>query len=100
MIVTAYRYDGSIQGDLEVPVGKSEQLIGDISGRCASVQTNDGSKYWNTGVQEVSMVQGNKPWDTDHLTGIFMRETGLRLGRKLTMADYRHIAIAIDREHV
>jgi hypothetical protein len=41
-----------------------------------------------------------KPCETDDLTRVFRRETGARLGLGVTTADYRHIAIAIDREHV
>ena len=41
-----------------------------------------------------------KPWETDDLTRVMTRESGCRLGFRLTTQAYRHIAVAIDREHV
>lgn len=38
-----------------------------------------------------------KPWETDDLTKALTRESGSRLGFRITTADYRHIAVAIDR---
>ena len=40
------------------------------------------------------------PWDTDKMTKILVRETGIRMGIRLTTQDYRHIAIAICRQHI
>jgi len=42
----------------------------------------------------------DKPWETDDLTKALTTESGSRMGFHITTADYRHIAIAIDRRHV
>jgi superfamily II DNA helicase RecQ len=39
-------------------------------------------------------------WDTPKITKALAQETSIRLGNRITFQDYRHIAIAIDREHV
>jgi superfamily II DNA helicase RecQ len=39
-------------------------------------------------------------WTTPRITKVFTQETSIRLGHQITFQDYRHIAIAIDREHV
>jgi len=44
--------------------------------------------------------KNNKPWDTDDLTKALTREIGSRIGFRFTTADYRHIAVAIDRRDV
>ena len=41
-----------------------------------------------------------KPWETDDMTKALTRESGSRMGFRITTADYRHIAVAIDRRHV
>lgn len=40
------------------------------------------------------------PWDTSRLTRIMTAETAERLGTRLTMADYRQVAVGIGREVV
>jgi hypothetical protein len=40
------------------------------------------------------------PWETDRLTRMIVRESQKRLGTRLTMHDYRHVAISIGREVV
>jgi superfamily II DNA helicase RecQ len=45
-------------------------------------------------------ADNNGPWSTDRLTKILTDETSKRLGFRMTMAEYRHIAIAIDREFI
>jgi len=40
------------------------------------------------------------PWSTDRLTKVLTRETSKRLGFRMTVQEYRHIAIAIDREFI
>jgi hypothetical protein len=42
----------------------------------------------------------NGVWDTQRITKVLAQETAIRLGHRITFQDYRHIAIAIDREHV
>ena len=44
--------------------------------------------------------KNDKPWKTDNLTKAFTRESERRMGFRITTADYRHIAVAIDRRHV
>jgi superfamily II DNA/RNA helicase len=39
-------------------------------------------------------------WGTSRITDVLARETSLRLGMRVTMQAYRHLAIAIDRQHV
>ena len=40
------------------------------------------------------------PWKTERQTKVFIRETSLRLGFRMTTQDYRHIATAIDRKFI
>jgi len=40
------------------------------------------------------------PWSTERLTKVLTRETGARLGFRMTVQEYRHIAIAIDRKFI
>jgi superfamily II DNA helicase RecQ len=40
------------------------------------------------------------PWSTDRLTKILTHESGKRMGFRMTVSEYRHIAIAIDREFI
>src|ERR1700724_2262098 len=40
------------------------------------------------------------PWSTERLTKVLTRETSKRLGFQMTVQEYRHIAIAIDREFI
>ena len=40
------------------------------------------------------------PWSTERLTKVLTRETSKRLGFRMTVQEYRHIAIAIDREFI
>ena len=40
------------------------------------------------------------PWSTDHLTKILTTESSKRMGFRMTVSEYRHIAIAIDREYI
>jgi superfamily II DNA helicase RecQ len=40
------------------------------------------------------------PWSTERLTKVLTRETSKRLGFRMTIQEYRHIAIAIDREFI
>jgi superfamily II DNA helicase RecQ len=40
------------------------------------------------------------PWSTDRLTKVLTRETSKRLGFRMTTQEYRHVAIAIDREFI
>jgi hypothetical protein len=42
----------------------------------------------------------NGPWSTDQLTKTLARETGTRLGFRMTFQDYRHISTGIDREFI
>ena len=39
-------------------------------------------------------------WDTPRMTKALTRESAARMGNRVTVQDYRHIAIAIDRVHV
>jgi hypothetical protein len=39
-------------------------------------------------------------WDTARMTKALTRESAARMGNRITVQDYRHIAIAIDRVHV
>ena len=41
-----------------------------------------------------------EPWLTKRLTDVLVRESSKRIGFRLNTQDYRHIAIAIDRQHV
>ena len=45
-------------------------------------------------------VDGNGVWKTPQATKVLVAETSTRLGLRITMQDYRHIAKVIDREHV
>jgi hypothetical protein len=45
-------------------------------------------------------VNGKGVWDTACVTKALTRETSIRLGLRITFQDYRHMAKAIDREHV
>ena len=40
------------------------------------------------------------PWSTDRLTKILTNESSKRMGFRMTVSEYRHIAIAIDREFI
>jgi superfamily II DNA helicase RecQ len=40
------------------------------------------------------------PWTTEQLTNALTRETGTRLGFRMTVQEYRHIATAIDRKFI
>jgi hypothetical protein len=40
------------------------------------------------------------PWDTDRLTRTMTAETAKWLGSRLTVAEYRHVAVGIGREIV
>ena len=40
------------------------------------------------------------PWSTEQLTNALTRETGTRLGFRMTVQEYRHIATAIDRKFI
>lgn len=42
----------------------------------------------------------NGVWKTPQATKVLVAETSIRLGFRITMQDYRHIAKTIDREHV
>src|SRR5947207_854945 len=42
----------------------------------------------------------NGPWTTEHLTLVMTRETSKRIGFRMTIQDYRHIVIAIDRKFI
>jgi hypothetical protein len=44
--------------------------------------------------------KNNERWKTDDLTKALMGESERRMGFRITTADYRHIAVAIDRRHV
>ncbi len=37
------------------------------------------------------------PWETDHLTRVIQRETGIGLGHRFHTLDFRHIVISIGR---
>jgi len=39
-------------------------------------------------------------WSTERLTKVLTRETNKRLGFQMTVQEYRHVAIAIDREFI
>jgi len=39
-------------------------------------------------------------WDTNRMCKALVRETSVHLGHRITVADYRHIAIGIDRMHI
>jgi hypothetical protein len=43
---------------------------------------------------------GEGPWKMETQTKVFIRETSLRLGFRMTTQDYRHIATAIDRKFI
>ena len=45
-------------------------------------------------------ADNNGPWSTERLTKVLTRETSKRLGFRMTVQEYRHIAIAIDREFI
>ena len=45
-------------------------------------------------------VDNKGPWSTEHLTKVLTRETSKRLGFRMTVQEYRHVAIAIDREFI
>lgn len=45
-------------------------------------------------------VDAKGVWDTPRVTNCFTRESSARMGVRITFQDYRHIAKAIDREHV
>src|SRR2546421_7968645 len=40
------------------------------------------------------------PWSTEQLTKVLTRETSKRLGFRMTVQEYRHVAIAIDQEFI
>jgi superfamily II DNA helicase RecQ len=40
------------------------------------------------------------PWETSDLTAALTEQSGSRLNMRIRTSDYRHIAVAIDREHV
>lgn len=40
------------------------------------------------------------PWDTDFLTNVITLESAARLGTRLTVQEYRYVAISIGREAV
>ena len=40
------------------------------------------------------------PWSTERLTKVLTRESSKRLGFRMTVQEYRHIAVAIDREFI
>lgn len=42
----------------------------------------------------------NGPWSTTRVTAAFTRQTQSKLGFRLTMRDYRHISIAMDRKFI
>ena len=42
----------------------------------------------------------DKPWETDDLMKALTMESESRMGFRIMTADYRHIAVAIDRRHV
>lgn len=56
-----------------------------------SARQRDSFKLWE---------KDGKPWSTSLMTKILIRETGKRLGIRLTVQDYCHIAIGISRKHV
>jgi superfamily II DNA helicase RecQ len=43
---------------------------------------------------------GAKPWDAQKITDCLTRETSSRIGFRMTMQEYRHIAIAMDRKFI
>ncbi|OLL24154.1 ATP-dependent DNA helicase tlh1, partial [Neolecta irregularis DAH-3] len=43
---------------------------------------------------------GKAPWNTEMMSKILARETEARIGISVTIQDYRHMAIAISRQHV
>ena len=45
-------------------------------------------------------ADNNGPWSTERLTKVLTRETSKRLGFRMTVQEYRHVAIAIDREFI
>ena len=45
-------------------------------------------------------ADNNRPWSTERLTKVLTRETSKRLGFRMTVQEYRHVAIAIDREFI
>jgi superfamily II DNA helicase RecQ len=42
----------------------------------------------------------NGPWSTDRVTRAMIRETSIRLGFRMTVQEFRHIMIAIDRQFI
>src|SRR5215472_11388258 len=40
------------------------------------------------------------PWKTDKITKVLVKESTKRLGFRMTLADYRHISVAIDRKFI
>ncbi len=40
------------------------------------------------------------PWSTDRLTKILIEESSKRMGFRMTVSEYRYIAIAIDRQYI
>jgi hypothetical protein len=59
---------------------------------------------WNTEVfEEVSPLlwtDKKEEWKSEHLSRVLGRETSLRIGIKLNILDYRHLAISIGRKHL
>src|SRR5579871_5674300 len=45
-------------------------------------------------------VKDSVPWPTQRLTDVLSKESSERIGFKLNTQDYRHIAAAIDRQHI
>ncbi|KAK4971943.1 hypothetical protein LTR66_011352 [Elasticomyces elasticus] len=45
-------------------------------------------------------VDRKRVWNTSRATRALTQETSIRMAYRITFQDYRHIAIAIDREHV
>lgn len=45
-------------------------------------------------------TNNKKPWSTDHLTKVLTQETSKQMEFRMTVQEYRHIVIAIDREFI
>jgi superfamily II DNA or RNA helicase len=104
IIVTRYHKAQALTGQLRViprflPTRVGQLLVAYLADVLPFVQLLDSTA--NSKIPRGFLWADEKGiWDTARMTKALTRESAARMGNRITVQDYRHMAIAIDRVHV
>ena len=104
MLVTRYHKAQALTGQLRViprflPTRVGQLLVAYLADVLPFLQLLDVAPS-SKALRSFLWVDEKGPWDTPRMTKALTRETATRIGHRITVQDYRHMAIAIDRVHV